>query len=88
MAWVDYILVFSKRAEEIIASITALYNTKGDSVPEYFLGGDIVPMTLNGKKTFSLSAKTYIQGLALKIEKCVGSFQHTASLWIKTINQK
>lgn len=57
VAWVDDILVFSRRYEEIIASITALYNTKGDSVPEYFLGGDVVPTTLNGKKN-SLSAKT------------------------------
>ena len=76
VAWVDDILVFSRRAAEIIASITALYNTKGESIPEYFLGGDVLSVKIGETKTFALSAKTYIQGLAPRIEKYVGSFQH------------
>ena len=54
VAWVDDLLVFSKRASEIIALITALYNTKGESIPEYFLGGDVLSVDVNGKKSFAL----------------------------------
>ena len=81
VVWVDDLLVFSKRAKEVIKSINDLYNTKGNEPPTYFLGGDILRVKLpnNGKETkytYALSAKTFISTLIPRVEAVVGSFQH------------
>ena len=77
----DDLLVFSKRAKEVIDSINELYNTKGEGVPTYFLGGDIQKVKIpnnDGKEEYSyaLSAKTYIGALIPCVKVIVGSFQH------------
>ena len=80
VVWVDDCLIFSRRAKEVIASINELYNTKGEGFPTYFLGGDVLKVTLPNDKekqiSYALSAKTYINALIPRVEKIVGSFQH------------
>ena len=77
--WVDDVMIFSKRAEMLMKAITTLYNTKGDGETQYFLGGDVNKVKADYSTlgyTFELSAKTYIVGLADRVEKILGPFKH------------
>ena len=67
--YVDDILVFSKRAKEIMERIQQIYPMKGVGEPEMYLGGNIGKIkTTKGNKVHYTSAQKYIENVVEKIE--------------------
>ena len=67
--YVDDILIFSKNPLVIVNGLKALYILKGVGKPEYYLGGDVEEIRVEGSIRMVLSSKTYIRNICEKIEK-------------------
>ena len=66
----DDLLVFSKRAKEILQGLSTLFPLKGVGQPEFYLGGDVgVIKDQDGHFHYVTSARTYIKNVCDKIEK-------------------
>ena len=67
--YVDDLLIFSRSPATIVDKLREVYNLKGGSTPDYFLGADIKSYTdKNGNIHRAISAHTYIQNICAKIE--------------------
>ena len=77
--YVDDLFVVSTNPKEIISTIRKEFHLKGEGAPEYYLGSNIdvikADYTASGE-SFTISAKTFIEGFAKKIEGLLGSFKH------------
>ena len=70
--YVDDVIAFSERPNEIIDEIKKTYMLKGIGEPKYYLGGDVVTLNEHWQKqgaTLGLSAQTYIKNTLEKFEK-------------------
>ena len=77
--YVDDLFVAAIEPEGIITAIRVIFNLKGEGSPSYYLVGNIeiqkVDFTDSGE-TYSISARTFIEGFAKKVEDLMGSFNH------------
>ena len=77
--YVDDLFVVSLDPESIISAIRVMFSLKGEGFPEYYLGGNIdrvcADFTDSGE-TFTVSARTFIVGLARRVEELMGPFRH------------
>jgi len=67
--WVDDLLVIGHNTMETIEKFKELYPLKGVGKPEYYLGGDVEEVEVDGKKAWALSAKTCLKNVCDKIER-------------------
>ena len=77
--YVDDLFVAAKDATSIISSIRVIFNLKGEGVPEYYLGSNVDRMKVDfneSGETFTISAKTFIDSFAKKVEGLLGNFKH------------
>ena len=66
--YVDNVIIFSKRAEEVMNDIMKIYPMKGVSKPEFYLGGSIGYLENGKRKILFNGARKYIEGITKKLE--------------------
>jgi transposase InsO family protein len=72
--YVDDLYIFSRSPATIVDKLREVYNLKGGSSPDYFLGADIKSYTdKDGRMHRAISAHTYIQNICTKIENLIKS---------------
>lgn len=73
--YVDVIMVYCKKLDEVIKEIEKIYSLKGVGEPEYYLGGNVITLNPNewakAKVETELSAETYIKNIIPKLVKLV-----------------
>ena len=64
----DYLLIFIKITTIIMSVLNTLFPLKVVGESEFYLGGDMVTLEINGEISHTLSARTYIKNVSKKIE--------------------
>lgn len=70
--YVDDILVFSKKPDEIIDKLKQKYFLQGIGTPEYYLGADFKLYKKGEVETITVCAKTYVTNVCKQIEELIG----------------
>ena len=70
-AFVDDLLIASKRNEDVHDDVKRLFTVKGGEFPSYYLGADLerVENPNTGKEILTMSCKTYLKNVIPRIEK-------------------